>query len=1002
MENSGVGVFRLTHISPHRRLSQFVHQNTSYFPLIRPHFRTGIRCLLGLLLCSLFTTAGAQVLPFHTYSVNDGLLQSTVYSVFQNSKGFLWIGTQDGVSKFDGYSFTNYTTDEGLVNNRVLCIAEDNVGAMWFGTASGVSRFSNGRFETFGAARGIPDGIVYSILSGPDGTLWMGTKGGLIRIQSDSVAKIVDGAEIFSVFKDKAGTLYLGGNGEVIELRDGKVQRFSTESGLPASPVKCFAESRDGTLLLGTEGNGVYRKEAGKFSPVGSSVAERKMEVYSLHVDDEGGIWVGTYGAGVVKYLEGSSSSYSLENGLPSNVVRSIIQDREGNMWFGTYAGIARLGSEKIQAYTAAVGLPNNIVMAIAEGPGGSIWFGTYGGGVGKLTSGRFQTFTVSMPHNTIRAVLSDRNGILWFGTHKGVARLAGNTVKVYDKRHGLPSDVILSLLEDKQGRIWMGTFDGGVSILDGDKVEVLDTRHGLLSNRVRSVVVDADGNIWLGTDGGLSRYDGKEFAHFTTHDGLANNTIRSVTVHSDGSIWCATDGGGVSVYRNGSFVNYTTKEGLANNVCFFALEDFHGNMWIGTNKGISRFDGTSFRTYSVKDGLISNEMNSGAALRDRSGHLWFGSSHGAIRIDPNTPDTQENPPPTYITRMRVFDHDVPVQSGLQLSYKQNLLEFDFVAIYLSAPHAVEYHYRLEGMDEEWRTTTQRSIPYGSVPPGKYRFAVTARTRGGDWNPEPATLEFTILPPFWGTWWFRLVAVGCTMLVVGLVIRRRVLNARKELGHRQEFSRRLIESQEAERKRIAAGLHDSLGQNLLVLKNMLQQSAENRELNQDGREELSSLSALAQQSLNEVREISFDLHPHVLDRLGLQKAIETMVEKMSSGFPTLITAQFDGLPLRLDSQLEIGLYRIVQEALSNVVKHSGAKTASVQLRKISDTLELVVTDNGGGFNANEYLSRPPEQWSLGLVSIAERVRLLGGTYSISSRPGSGTTLSILIPMNHEE
>ncbi|MBX2992959.1 MAG: hypothetical protein KF749_17545 [Bacteroidetes bacterium] len=972
-----------------------------HLPKILRKFRAEIRLLAGFACCLLLTEARAQVLPFHTYSVNDGLLQSTVYSVFQDSKGFLWVGTQDGVSRFDGYTFTNFTTEEGLINNRVLCIAEDAAGAILLGTAGGASRFLNGRFESFGSGQGLPEGIVYSILPDQDGSLLMGTQKGLLLFDSDSVRRLVEG-EVFSIYRLKSGAIWLGMKDKAVELRGTVSRTYGAESGVPASAVKCLVENKDGVLFMGTEGDGVFRKEGEKFIPVGSTVAERSQEVYALTLDDGGGVWAGTYGAGVVRYAEGTHSQYSLENGLPSKVVRSIVQDREGNMWFGTYAGVARLGSDNIQAYTTAIGLSNNIVMAIAEGPEGSIWFGTYGGGASRLSHGEFQTFDTSsgLPHNTIRAVLRDRQGTIWLGTHKGAARLSGRTVRVFDKRHGLPGDVILSLLEDKRGRIWMGTFDGGVCILDGNKTHVYDTRHGLPSNRVRSIEEDAEGNIWLGTDGGLSKFDGREFSHFTTKDGLANNTIRAIAVHTDGSIWCATDGGGISVYRNGSFTNYTTKEGLANNVCFFALEDSRGNMWIGTNKGISRFDGSSFKTYSVKDGLVSNEMNSGAALRDRSGHLWFGSSHGAIRIDPKDSEVQKTPPPTYITRLRVFDNDEPLQDGLQLSYKQNLLEFDFVAIHLTAPHTLEYHYMLEGIDDEWRTTTQRSIPYGSVPPGEYRFAVTARIPGGEWNPRMATLAFTISPPFWGTWWFRLTAAVLAVLVVGIVLRKRSQSVRIEQERRQEFSRRLIESQEAERKRIASGLHDSLGQNLLVLKNMLQQTTESQTQNPHVHEELSQLSELAQQSLDEVREISFDLHPHVLDRLGLRRAIETMVEKMTSGFPTTISASFDGLPDRLDHQYEIGMYRIVQEALSNVVKHSASKNASVRIQKTATGLELQVSDDGTGFDAETFLSRPPEQWSLGLVNIAERVRLLGGTYALESKPGAGTVLTVQIPLGN--
>lgn len=964
--------------------------------------RTGNSLLLGIALCLLCATAETQVLPFHIYSVNDGLLQSTVYCVFQDSKGYLWVGTQDGVSMFDGYSFTNFTTDEGLINNRVLCIAEDRHGAIWFGTANGVSRFSNGTFASFGAGQGFPGGIVFSILANQDGDLWVGTERGLVIVRADSVIETMPEGDVFSVFQEKSGAVWLGRSGEVIEVTGGKVRRRGLEAGVPPSAIKCFTQDRSGRLYLGSEGHGVFMRVGENFVSIGRTPSESNLEIYTLHADDAGVVWAGTYGSGIVRYTGGSSTFYSLDNGLPSKVVRSIIQDREGNMWFGTYAGIARLGSENIQAYTTALGLSNNIVMAIAEGPDGEIWFGTYGGGASKLAKGEFQTLDASsgLPHSTIRAMLRDRQGRLWFGTHKGVARWSGRSVTVLNKRHGLSSDVILSLLEDRRGRIWMGTFDGGVCILDGGTINVYGTRDGLLSNRIRSIGEDQDGNIWLGTDGGLTRFDGNAFNHFTTHNGLANNTVRALAVHSDGSVWCATDGGGISVFRDGSFTNYTTKEGLANNVCFFALEDSRGNMWIGTNKGISRFDGRSFRTYSVKDGLVSNEMNSGAALRDRGGHLWFGSSHGAIRIDPHERERNLPPPPTYITRLRVFEKDVPLRSNVQLSHKQNLLEFEFLAIHLRAPHAVEYRYMLEGIDDEWRTTTQRTIPYASVQPGEYRFAVTARHQDGDWNPDHATFSFTVLPPFWGTWWFRLLATACAVAVVGLVLRKRAQNARNEQERRQEFSRRLIESQEEERKRIASGLHDSLGQNLLVLKNMLQQATENQTPHL--REELHQLSELAQQSLDEVREISFDLHPHVLDRLGLRRAIETMVEKMTSGFPTTISANFDGLPDRLDHQYEIGMYRIVQEGLSNVVKHSASKNASVRISRNAAGLELEIRDDGRGFDAATYLARPPEHWSLGLVNIAERVRLLGGTYVLASKPGAGTVLTVHIPLAVEQ
>jgi signal transduction histidine kinase/ligand-binding sensor domain-containing protein len=942
-----------------------------------------------------------QTLPFRNYTVEDGLGQSRAYAVLQDSKGYIWIGTQDGVSRFDGSIFRTYTTDDGIVNNRILAMMQDHNDNIWLGTAGGVTVIRENEFYNFTKTDGLAGALVHDIVQENDRSIWIATEEGLSNFINGSFVNYfaADGLPdnlIYSLYRDGAGTIWVGtAKGYTVLERDSSGHIVIGNSELTV-PVMVFQEDIFGSMWIGTDGEGLYaiRNDGIQKHSIGNN------KIYSLYTDEDSVVWVGTYGKGIYKFSNGTVTNYSDRNGLPNPVIRSIIKDREGNMWFGTYGGLAFLRDERIAYYTEDHGLTNNIVMAITMDPEKTLLFGTYGGGVVRFLDNEFEDFSIQagLKHNVVRAILTDSKGTVWIGTHGGVTRVTGHSNYHYTVDDGLAGNIILSVFEDSRGNIWFGTFRDGLSYMNGDRIHNLNVTDGLSHNTVRAIAEDHNGVIWFGTDNGLSYRHNGSFGTMSTDDGLAYNVIRSLTVDSSGKLWIATDGGGLSVYDRNSFRNITTADGLSNNVCYFVLEDDDGHFWIGTNKGLNRYNPQtgSIKVYTTQHGLPSNEMNTNAAFKDDNGNLWFGTVNGVVRFNTNAEKRNLISPPVYLTRIQVYEEERPVSSHLKLRHNENYLKFEFLGLSFASPGDITYRYMLEGIDNDWQESKLRNVQYTSLAPGSYTFKVSAGTGEGIWSETPAEIRCSIIPPYWATWWFRTLIILGASAVLGLLYHNRVTTLTNERRNQEEFSKRLIDSQEKERKRIAAELHDSLGQNLLIIKNHALLGLKDSDTENSG-EHLHEISDLASQTINEVREISYNLRPYQLDRLGLKAAIESIVEKINSTTSIRCTASLEPIDNEFPKEVETNIYRIIQECLNNIVKHSGAGEALVAARSDLQGITLTIQDDGKGFSLEDGELNSYKGEGFGLRGIAERVKILRGTVRIESSPGNGTTIVINIP-----
>lgn len=994
-------------------------------------------------------------LTFDRISIDQGLSQSTVYCALQDRLGFFWFGTLDGLNRYDGYQFTVFRhrpfDESSLSDNFVYCGLSDAKGDLWFGTDGGLNRYvpETSRFERFLHqaldTNSISDNRVHALWQDviDSSVIWIGTENGLNKFDHRTQEQTVFSFQRFmpddfinSIVQEKNGRLWIATKRGLFRM-DFKTKAI--EPFLQTISVRSLCLQQD-QLWVGTETQGVLSVHLGKDSKITQhrvpSVSNNAINV--LFADLQQRLWVGT-NEGLYIFENGKFQLWqhdpSDSRSLSSNHIYAIRQDHSGNIWIGTaFGGINKFRLSKLQFhhhdYAEKTYTPDErYVYALAEDEGGTIWAGTFGRGLLKIPAESRANLGLLYREplvlkGSIYAIYQRNDGWLWLGTlgdglvaFNPRSRRISRYVADPNDPNSLSHNEVWCIAEDSSGQLWIGTADG-LNRFDPTREKFTVYRHdpgnpsSLSFNNVQSLYRDSRGSMWVGTwGGGLNKiegtYDSPSFRRFVYDQknirSLSSNVVMSILEDKPGRLWIGTWGGGINLLDEGdnSFKHYLEKDGLANNSVYGILKDRKGHLWISTNHGLSRLDleKKTFDKFDVGDGLLSNEFNTASFLQARNGEMFFGGINGLISFFPEFITENTFIPPVRITSVKIRDQNIIANHGISLGHDQNFIRFDFAALDFSNSRMNEYAYRLEGLEKEWNYCGhQRYAIYTDLMPGQYVFRVIGSNDDGHWNQLGASFSFEIRPPLWGTWWFRSMSAAMIVGIAAASIWYRFRLLRRAKAVQEWFSKKLIESQEHERQRIAASLHDGHGQNLLIINNEMQRFIHQADETLPSRDDLKSWSALVVESINEVREIAYDLLPFQLNQLGLARSIESMIKKMQHVTAATFTTDLSELDVRKET--EIHVYRIIQEALSNILKYAQATQVSVAAKRTGDLVSLTIRDNGRGFNIPQ-VRNGSFNGGFGLVSMAERARLVGGRLFICSRSGQGTEITLSIPVYNE-
>jgi signal transduction histidine kinase/ligand-binding sensor domain-containing protein len=967
------------------------------------------------------------------WTTAEGLPQNSVTAIAQAPEGHLWIGTFGGLARFDGASFRLIERSDSLGRHvdRILSLAVGPDSALWIGTEeSGLLRYHRGAFDRFTVEHGLPGHTIRALYVDRAGTLWVGAEnGGIAHLAGGRFERIAEAEGrplglILSFAEDGEGTLWVNTGDRFVTVEDGVASPARWRRFPLAGAERYGLEDRAGGQWFGLT-RGVARISAGAVRGFGA--ADGIPGNAALMAEDPGGgFWLGTDNDGLFFFQPDAAGElirrYPLPDGQQDYRVRAALVDLEGNVWFGTNAnGLIRAKRNVFTTYTSAQGLSHDVATAVFADAAGVVWAATNCWGLNALDPAR-RTVRLFKPRKPgdptgdpcVFALTESPPGTMWVGTYGGgLTRVS----RGHEDRlsAGLSDSVILALFTDRDGSVWVGTNRGGLAVLENGRVRAsYTTQDGLAHNSVRTIHQTRDGALWIGTLEGLSRLAGGRFTSYTAADGLSAGHVRAIHEDAAGNLWIGTYGGGLNRLRDGALTAVRKADGLADDIVSAILEDDRGYFWMSGNRGIYRVaraeleefaDGRRRRVhsvlYGVTDGLLNAETNGGfqpAGCKDARGRLWFPTVQGVAMVDPARVSVAERPPPVTVEEVVVDGEPRPAAERLVVGPGRPNLEFRYAGLSLSAPEHLVFRYRLEGFDQDWvEAGTRRVAYYPRLPPGRYRFSVTAANRDGRWS-QAAGVGLRVTAPFWMAWWFR---TGAALALVGLLLaamRRREVAIRRSRAAQEEFSRRLIESQEHERKRIAGELHDGLGQELLVVKNRALLALQAEGLHRPVREQLKHITDVATQSLESVRSLAHHLTPRHLDHLGLTAALRSMVAVTAESAGITLRVNVDDVDGLLPVDRQIDLYRVVQEGLSNVVHHAAARNATVHIRRAGSQLRVTIVDDGRGFQVRRD-DRGRLTGGFGLTGIAERVRMLEGRIEVSSAPGRGTVLEVTIPVS---
>ncbi len=997
---------------------------------------------------------------FQRFTDEDGLPLAGVSCLLQDSKGFLWVGTFVGLHRFDGYrfvSFRNDTQDKNSISAlNITSIYETKTGQIWIGTTDGLNKYdqATGGFKVYKFktedTSSLRDNYIRTIFEDRRGTLWIGTNNGSLN-KFDAASESFTswkfptrkGSAVIKIVEDKNGGFWVGTSAGLYKFdrETGSVQSYTLSDNL----IRSMIIDRAGMIwIAANSGLHKFDPKSEKFTRYAADKNKLKSLndnlVRVVYETNSGTLWVGTAG-GLHRYSKESDdfTFYKHDRANPRSLsegdILAILEDRNRQLWVGNAGGLNKFNQKTSRFLrfrhdeTDANSISRDEILSIYEDKNKILWIGTrINGQSGELNKYDIQRkrFEVvkKLGDAVVYTIYEDRAGKLWFGTFAGLIcydRETDHTIEYKNDPNNpasLGGTTVIAIEEDRAGNLLLGMIGGGMSIFNRASETFTNYKNdpanpqSLSNNRVYAFFEDRFRQIWIGTGDGLDKFDSakQSFTHYR-HDpnnpkSISANEVGTIYEDRSGTLWFGTTTGGLNRYdrETETFTSFAQRDGLPSNDVFEIMEDAQGNLWLCTNRGLARFniETGSVRNFNVNDGVPNNPFDNKNAFKNSNGEMYFGGQDGFVKFNPKDFTDSDFVPPIYLTDIRIFEQPLKINQNiselkeLNLSWRDYVVSFDFAALDFTDPKKLQYQWKLEGFDENWiNGGTRRTATYTNLDGGEYVLKVKATNVDGVWSEESVHLKIIVTPPFYRTFWFFVLISAVVGILIWLIYHNRINQLRAISEAQTKFSRQLIASQEAERKRIASELHDGLGQSLAIISNRALMGKSKKNDPEAVAGEFAEISANALEALDEVQEITGNLHPHYLERLGLTKALKSMFIKVSDVLE--IVCEIDAVDNLFPKEAEINVYRIVQESLNNIIKHSDASEVLIKIQKLENEIVITVKDDGRGFDTEKV---KPTGGGMGLVGLQERTNMLDGRISINSSNGNGTEIRVILPIKN--
>ena len=933
-----------------------------------------------------------------------------VHAITQTPDGYLWIGTDKGLVRFDGINFRAFPITPNIAdpNTPVLGLTTDGDGSLLIQPQGlGMLRYRKGIFET------VETGLIASVSQvtamfreRDGGVVFADLLAGTLRLRNEKVSQVIpDGvagtAPVMSLTGSPNGRIWLGTlNSGLFSEYEGKVARVGDE--IIRQKINCLLPLGDNEVLLGTD-SGAVHWDGTKFVHLELPKTFDGIQILTLLKDRDANIWIGT-ARGLLR-MSGKTTSGWDEGQFPIGAINALFEDREGNIWVGGTRGLERLRDSAFLTYSTEVGMPSDRGGPVYVDAENRTWFAPVEGGLYVLSEGKVQAIKVAgLGTDVVYSITGGSNGAIWIGRQRGgITRVRFDngivTDQTYTEVNGLAQNSVYSVYQTHEGAIWAGTLSGGVSRLEHEQFVTYKSTNGLGSNTVASILESKDGTMWFGTSNGLSALSNGEWKTYKKTDGLLSDSVNCLHQDSSGVLWIGTSAG-LAFFQSGQLQVLQGAPASLQEEIFGIAEDKNQWLWVATSHHILRLSQklsgsarqvTDVREYLQADGLLSLQgvKRSVSVFRDSLGKVWFSLDRGLSVVAPDNITKSSVPALVSIESIVADGKNVPLSDKTRIPPSPQRVIVNYAGLSFAVPEHVRFRYMLDGFEHQWsEPVAAREAIYTNLSPGTYRFRIVASNSDGTWNGEEQSYTFKVLPAFWQTWWFRILCFAIVCSLVLAIYQFRLREATHQLNVR--FEERL-----AERTRIAQELHDTLLQGVLSASMQLNVANDQMEANAPFKPLVTRVLELMGRVVDDGRSAVRGLRVSREGTQALDQAFSRVPQELAVQGNAAFRVVVEGPQRLLHPVIRDEVYRIGREAVVNAFRHAEANSIEVEIEYAPHELIVRVLDNGRGIDPQIVQVGREGHW--GLSGMRERAGKIGAKLKILSKTEGGTEVELRVP-----